>query len=937
MAVHTASPPEGCADTSPVGVLKRTIVPNTVVCKATVGYFRDTAKEDLALSFENSVQLLHLSNGLLQEISRQDLHARAKTIDTLSVRTHDNWSKGPAPHRDLLVVLTDELLCFLLHDNRLQRFLQVKSIGLSFSGYDCLTVDPNGGGLALWSHTHNWMAFYLLKGSVEHLSCSLAFEAQFSTLHLLHGAPCFEQLHSRPPPVLGPRPLEDELRELAVASPCSIAGFCYLSEAGKQADMALGHYSRSVVILQRWGSPGSFRVVVTKLMLDRQGWSGDFVLTWGEVPDKIFSRAGMPASITALPGVPGGFLVVNGHFATLYNSAARIKKSGCLQPCDDVDFLPEEFVSSGQGTFEEQEEDGFSHAVAAMTWERTSCGASVRHEETQEASGSRPPNSLIIGTLGGRLARIILEWNGFEGQPPAPSDWEYMQGGFLTVQVAEWDAKSEINCLASIGGGLFVSTLTGHAYLGAGWHAVSRLQDTPLGTTDNDSQHVMPAGLLKHFVVADLLNENQNQIYAASGVGEAGCVQVIRGGQKLRLIYESSPDEYAGVTRMWTLHRTASEATHSVIILSFISATRALAPGVGNDAADLTDVTECIPLAPDSPTIACGRVADGLLVQVTPEHVLLCSMAGLPEAEFEDPQAAHGDVRRRTPSFYIERLTVESGEESGEELPPHVSPPSPSIARIDSSWKQGQVMKAPDDCWAPESLIGAAAVGEGLVVVCSHDPSSVSRESCLFALEVVVDRFGEIDSPGKRKRVDVRKVLVESGSLKLKADASCLDLHRAPSRLGRHYSHLILLGSYEPGLQLVVLTTGGSGGPKQLISLLDLRASSLSPQREPPLGSGWPAPLPESVPESIVLLKAGRDSVQAMVGLAQRSGHAVADKGFYANGNERAAGRARPFPCHGQCAGHSNGLDGPHACSCHGTATQSESCGGLVHALLPGG
>lgn len=93
MAVHTASPPDGCPDTSPIGVMKRTIVPNTVVCKATVGHFRDCYKEDIVLCYENSVQLLHLSNGVLQDVLRQDLHARAKTIDTLTLKNHNGCSK----------------------------------------------------------------------------------------------------------------------------------------------------------------------------------------------------------------------------------------------------------------------------------------------------------------------------------------------------------------------------------------------------------------------------------------------------------------------------------------------------------------------------------------------------------------------------------------------------------------------------------------------------------------------------------------------------------------------------------------------------------------------------------------------------------------------------------------------------------------------------
>lgn len=70
---------------TPLGVLKRTIVPDTVACEATVGRFRDANCEDIVLSFENSLQLLHLSNGMLQDGGRQILDARAKDMAALTI------------------------------------------------------------------------------------------------------------------------------------------------------------------------------------------------------------------------------------------------------------------------------------------------------------------------------------------------------------------------------------------------------------------------------------------------------------------------------------------------------------------------------------------------------------------------------------------------------------------------------------------------------------------------------------------------------------------------------------------------------------------------------------------------------------------------------------------------------------------------------------
>lgn len=92
------------------------------------------------------------------------------------------------------------------------------------------------------------------------------------------------------------------------------------------------------------------------------------------------------------------------------------------------------------------------------------------------------------------------------------SEWSLFSVGYVSLQVAAWEAKAEIQCLASCREGLFVATPTGYALLGHGWSTVRRPQQLPLGLADVDAQHVTVSGLLKHFAVADLLNESQDQV-----------------------------------------------------------------------------------------------------------------------------------------------------------------------------------------------------------------------------------------------------------------------------------------------------------------------------------------------------------------------------------------------------------------------------------------
>lgn len=88
--------------------------------------------------------------------------------------------------------------------------------------------------------------------------------------------------------------------------------------------------------------------------------------------------------------------------------------------------------------------------------------------------------------------------------------------------------------------------------------------------------------------------------------------------------------------------RIVGNTTNAAIV---IPESHCLASGVGSEAADLSDVTDCIPLAADVPTVACGLVADGLLAQITSTQVLLCSLAGLPESSTVQHHDVHGTAQ----------------------------------------------------------------------------------------------------------------------------------------------------------------------------------------------------------------------------------------------------------------------------------------------------
>jgi Mono-functional DNA-alkylating methyl methanesulfonate N-term len=78
--------------------------------------------------------------------------------------------------------------------------------------------------------------------------------------------------------------------------------------------------------------------------------------------------------------------------------------------------------------------------------------------------------------------------------------------------------------------------------------------------------------------VADLLDLQQSQAYVACGRGAGGSVRVVRPAGVPELVFESGPD-YWGVTGVWGLPARPDAAAHALLLLSFVSGTRALSTG----------------------------------------------------------------------------------------------------------------------------------------------------------------------------------------------------------------------------------------------------------------------------------------------------------------------------------------------------------------------
>ncbi|XP_077213126.1 cleavage and polyadenylation specificity factor (CPSF) A subunit protein isoform X2 [Tasmannia lanceolata] len=120
------------------------------------------------------------------------------------------------------------------------------------------------------------------------------------------------------------------------------------------------------------------------------------------------------------------------------------------------------------------------------------------------------------------------------------------------------------------------------------------------------------------FSVVDYHDEKQDQMFACCGVGPEGSLRIIRSGISVEKLLRTPPI-YEGITGTWTMRMKESDPYHSFLVLSFVEETRVLSVGLS-----FFDITDAIGFQPDVCTLACGLLADGLLVQIHGNAVSLC-------------------------------------------------------------------------------------------------------------------------------------------------------------------------------------------------------------------------------------------------------------------------------------------------------------------------
>ncbi|XP_048556293.1 splicing factor 3B subunit 3 isoform X3 [Triticum urartu] len=129
---------------------------------------------------------------------------------------------------------------------------------------------------------------------------------------------------------------------------------------------------------------------------------------------------------------------------------------------------------------------------------------------------------------------------------------------------------------------------------------------------------VQNVGPILDLAIADYHGEKQDQLFSCCGMCPEGSLRVIRNGVNVEKLLRTEPI-YQGVTGLWTLRMKKTDTYHSFLVLAFVEETRILSVGLS-----FKDISDAVGFQTEVCTLACGLIADGLLVQIHSKGVKLC-------------------------------------------------------------------------------------------------------------------------------------------------------------------------------------------------------------------------------------------------------------------------------------------------------------------------
>ncbi|KAK9829276.1 hypothetical protein WJX72_004914 [[Myrmecia] bisecta] len=735
--------------------------------------------QDVLLGKQTSLQLLE-GRGSRELVSIWEQPVVGRIID-LGVLPYsaDYRSRHLLPvlqGLDLAVLLTDAgKVMFVYFDVALHRFqiaseIPVFPAGLSHKeGGQMLAVDPHGRAIAVAG-----------AGGGQQPQPQLQQQQQPEI-----DAP------------LGEEEEEEELPEVGAMRPPDrdatlgdIVSLAFLGGVGADQDCRL-------VVLSH--SESTFTVHVIGWELSSRQLRRQYIFDW-DADDAVLGPLGTPLHVTAIPDTLSAVAVVAQYGVVALDWAAA---DASVEP---QAAWPTRLDLAGMPGLR----DGSCYLHETPSPLR---GAAERERAAADTVFGTPP-----GTAGSDSGGVVAA-----AEPAKRRQWA------MRLENAVTQAHGCLACLLALpSGDVIVSVDKSNTDLlepmGAAGLAVSPARRTFLARHAGLQRvgTLVEGGPIADFALGDPQHLGENKVYAACGRGSTGSIRILHTSRLVETLYESEAD-YLGVTGLWSLKACERNEAHCLVVLSFVSGSRAMAAGT-----TLCDVTDAVGLAETEQTLACGRVDDHVLAQVTHGCVLLCHMGRALNQE-SDPATFHSTRRPYFSATSLRDLDINAGSPARDPAQdagslPHGAMDAPcgwgdsatgqaqarssadsmlscsSTSRL-SETSSGHGVRGPEDVWTPPdgASISTAEVTDGLVLAsCSHIKG-------LIVLQVGATDYGDgqgaTSSPGKRKRLHRHWSLTEACQHAMPAEASCV--HIIPDASGAPDTKLCAVGTYAPSIELL--------------------------------------------------------------------------------------------------------------------------------------
>ncbi|RAL51771.1 hypothetical protein DM860_010489 [Cuscuta australis] len=561
--------------------LAKTVLRGSVVLQVVHGHIRSPSSDDLVFGKETSLELVIIDdNGVVQSICEQPVFGAIRDLAILPWNDRFHSRNSQVHGKDILVVSSDSgKLSFLSFCNEMHRFFPLSHVQLSCLGN---SVSQIGRMLAIDSN-----------------GCFIAASAFKNRLTLLSvstsgGNDIIDKKISCPP--------DNQEHIKTVNGFTDICGtiwsMCFIS---KDIDQPSREHNPVVAILLN--RERSYR---SELMLIEWEVKQDLL----HVIYQYVERAPFAHHIVEVPYSFGLVILLrdgdiilmdcrdtcNPHF--LYrisiNSTPLVEEQNFVEPTIRIPDITDEegMYNVAASALLELSDINKSDPMNIDDESFTKQGCNYVCSWSWDSSRKNNPKMIFCANSG--QVFMIEIFSDSDGIKMNVSDCLYKG---IPTKVLLWMETDFIAAIVEMGDGM-----------------VLKLEDGRLDFRSS-IQNIAP---ILDMSVLDYHNEKHDQMFACCGMAPEGSLRIIRSGISVEKLLKTSPI-YQCITGTWTVKMKVTDIYHSFLVLSFVEETRVLSVGVS-----FSDVTDAVGFQPDVCTLACGLIADGLLVQIHRHAVRLC-------------------------------------------------------------------------------------------------------------------------------------------------------------------------------------------------------------------------------------------------------------------------------------------------------------------------